>query len=431
MDKSAFVRVSPLILRNFLLVAYHFPPQSGSSGLLRSLKFCRNLLAHGWRATVLTTHPRAYERLETSQLSEIPAEVSVIRCFALDTRRHFSVAGRYPRFLALPDRWVSWCLGAIPAGYRAIRKQKIEVIFTTHPIATAILVGWALHRLTGKPWVVDFRDLMTEDDYPTDPMTHRAYRWIERRVIRHAARIIFTAPSAIDIYIGRYPELDRQRCLLIPNGYDEEDFRDLSQIAVSKPTPGTPLRILHSGLVYLSERDPRPLFRAFSRLKRERQLDASQLQIELRASGSEELYSKMISELDISDIVKLLPPLPYRASLGEAAEADALLLLQGASCSRQIPAKAYEYLRLRKPILALTNDDGDTAHLLRETGGATIVPLEDESAIVRTLPNFLRSLRQANHPLPEEAQVRRYSRSQQAADLARCLDEVARKERQR
>lgn len=418
-------------MRNFLLVAYHFPPQSGSSGLLRSLKFCRNLLSHGWCATVLTTHARAYGRLDSSQLSEIPAEISVIRSFALDTQRHLSIGGRYPHFFAMPDRWVSWCLGAIPAGYRAIRKHKIEIIFTTHPIATAILIGWALHRLTGKPWVVDFRDLMTEDDYPTDPLIHRAYRWIERRVIRHAARIIFTAPSAIDIYTERYPQLDRRRCLLIPNGYEEEDFRDLPQKAASNRETRAPLRILHSGLIYPSERDPRPFFRAISRLKREGALDASRLEIELRASGSEDLYSKMISELEIADIVSLLPAIPYRASLREAADADALLILQAASCSRQIPAKAYEYLRLRKPILALTNEDGDTARLLRETGGATIVPIDDEDAIVRALPDFLRRLCEANHPLPEEVQTRRFSRSQQAADLARCFDEVARGEQGR
>jgi glycosyltransferase involved in cell wall biosynthesis len=412
-------------VRNFLLVAYHFPPQSGSSGLLRSLKFCRNLLSHGWCATVLSTHSRTYERLDTRQCSEIPPQVSVIRSFALDASRHLSIGGRYPRFFALPDRWVSWCLGAIPSGYRAIRKHRIEIIFTTHPIATAILIGWALHRLTDKPWVVDFRDLMTEDDYPTDPLTFRVYRWIERKVIRYAARIIFTAPSAIDAYTARYPQLDRRKCLLIPNGYDEEDFRDLPQNALAEASPGTPLRLLHSGLIYPSERDPRPFFRALSHLKKEGSLDARQVLIELRASGSEDLYSRMISELKIDDIVSLLPPLPYQASLREGAAADALLLLQATSCARQIPAKAYEYLRLRKPILALTNDDGDTARLLRETGGATIVPLDDEDAIVRALPDFLQSLRDGNHALPEDAQVRRFSRHQQAADLARCFDEVA------
>lgn len=411
-------------MKNLLVVAYHFPPLSGSSGLLRSLKFCRNLLSHGWRTTILTTNPRAYERLDTSQLSQIPPEVSVIRAFALDTRRHLSIQGRYPRILALPDRWVSWCIGAIPAGLRAIRSKKIDVILSTHPIATAIFIGWVLHSLSGKPWVVDLRDPLTEDDYPPDPRTHQAYRWIERKAVRDAARIIFTAPSAIDIYRDRYPSVSPDKYLLIPNGYEEEDFRDVPLIPPSKTANNGVIRLLHSGLIYPSERDPRPFFRAISRLKRVGQLDAGRVQINLRASGNDALYANMLAELGITDIVNLLPIIPYRTSLSEAAEADALLLLQGASCSRQIPAKLYEYLRLRKPILALTNDDGDTARLLREAHGATIVPLENEDAIYAALPAFLQLLRSREHPLPDEAQILRYSREQQAADLARCLDEV-------
>lgn len=411
--------------KKLLLVAFHFPPQTGSSGLLRSLKFCRNLLAHGWRAIVLTADPGVYERLETDQLSQIPPEIEVIRAFALDTRRHFSVRGRYPGFLALPDRWVSWCLGAVPAGLRAVRREKIDVILTTHPIATAVLIGWILHRITGTPWVVDFRDLMTEDDYPTDAPTRRVYRWIERRAVRDASRIIFTAPSAIEVYLARYPDLSREKCVLIPNGYEEDDFRDLPSGVQQKVRAGSPLRLLHSGLVYPQERNPQPLLRAVSRLKREGAINAQSLQIDFRAPGNEEFYTKLVSDLDVTDVVNLLPPLPYRESLRETAAADALLLLQSAWCSRQIPAKAYEYLRLHKPILALTNHDGDTGRLLEETGGATIVPLEDEAAIYSALPAFLESARAGSHPLPKEDQAQRFSRTRQAADLARYLDELA------
>ena len=95
------------------------------------------------------------------------------RVFALDTQRHLSFRGRYPRALALPDRWVSWCLGAILSGYRTIRREKCDVILTTFPIASAVLIGWILHRLTGTPWVADFRDSMTEPDYPRDRSTWR------------------------------------------------------------------------------------------------------------------------------------------------------------------------------------------------------------------------------------------------------------------
>src|SRR5208283_4250746 len=124
-----------------LMVAYHFPPQAGSSGLLRSLKFCRYLPEFGWLPTVLTIDPRAYERTEDSQMVEVPAFVNVTRAFGLDSQRHLSLGKRYLRATALPDRWVTWLAGAIPAGLDSIKKRKIDIIFTTYPIATAVLIG--------------------------------------------------------------------------------------------------------------------------------------------------------------------------------------------------------------------------------------------------------------------------------------------------
>ena len=37
-----------------LLIAFHFPPQAGSSGIQRSLSFSRHLPANGWEPMVLT-----------------------------------------------------------------------------------------------------------------------------------------------------------------------------------------------------------------------------------------------------------------------------------------------------------------------------------------------------------------------------------------
>ena len=190
------------------MVAYHFPPQAGSSGLLRSLKFCRYLPEFGWSPTVLTIHPRAYERVNNSQLAEIPPEMEVIRAFGLDTRRHLSIRGAYPHALALPDRWVSWLVGAVPAGLYAMRKHDIDAIFTTFPIATAVLIGYVLHRLSGKPWIVDLRDSMTEDELSPGP-THSQHLSLDRTQSgQHAAKILFTAPGAIRMYRQRYPELE-------------------------------------------------------------------------------------------------------------------------------------------------------------------------------------------------------------------------------
>ncbi len=406
------------------MVAFHFPPQAGSSGLLRALKFCRYFPEFGWHPTVLTVHPRAYEHVDESQLRELPSEVPVLRVFALDTQRHLSIRGRYLRWMALPDRWVTWSLGAIPAGWRAIRREKIGVIWTTFPIATAILIGWVLHRLTGAQWVVDFRDSMTEDEYPRDPLTRRIYRWIEKRAVDRAALLVFTARSTIQMYLQRYPSLSAEKCMLIPNGYDEADFQDILRRAAPSGNIGNAVRLVHMGLLYPEERDPKPFFRALMRLKKESRISAATLRIELRASGYDEVYASLTRELGIEDIVFLLPALPYHEALSDCARADGLLLFQAANCDHQIPAKAYEYLRVGKPILALTSQTGDTAALLREIGGATLVDLADEDAIYRALPSYLESLRSGGHDLPDGQKASQYSRKAQAQEVAKCFSQL-------
>ena len=102
-------------MRKVLMIAFHYPPYQGGSGIHRSLKFSRYLRGYGWHPIVLSAHPRAYPKIGDHQLREIPLDVIVERAFALDTAKHLSFRGRYLRLLALPDQWVSWWAGAVCA----------------------------------------------------------------------------------------------------------------------------------------------------------------------------------------------------------------------------------------------------------------------------------------------------------------------------
>ena len=137
--------------RRVLMIAFHFPPLAGSSGIQRTLRFVQHLPAHGWQPLVLTAHPRAYEATSADLLGSIPPDTVVERAFALDTARHLAVAGRYPGFLARPDRWRSWALGAVPAGLAMIRRHRPDVIWSTYPIASG--------RVRPKPsWLCRFEN---------------------------------------------------------------------------------------------------------------------------------------------------------------------------------------------------------------------------------------------------------------------------------
>ena len=164
------------------------------------------------------------------------------------------------------------------------------------------------------------------------------------------------------------------------------------------------------------------MFRALAALRSAEAITPDTLRIVLRASGNESQYAARLNQLAIADIVRLEPPIPYLAALQEMLSVDGLLVLQGASCNAQIPAKLYEYLRAGRPILALTDPAGDTATTLRAAGGGVIARLDSQAEIERSLVAFLAQLREGSAPRASRHSAQRYSRRAQSGELARLLD---------
>ncbi|MHB1249285.1 MAG: glycosyltransferase, partial [Polaromonas sp.] len=203
------------------MIAYHFPPLAGSSGIQRTLRFVQHLPALGWQPLVLSAHPRAYEKTSDDLLADVPADTVVRRAFALDTARHLQLGGRYLGWMARPDRWISWKFDAIRQGLKLIDAFKPDVIWSTYPIATAHVIASKLQRKTGLPWIADFRDPMAQEDYPVDLRTRQMYRDIEADAAAQARYCVFTTPGAARLYQQRYPAA-ASRMVVLENGYDEE-----------------------------------------------------------------------------------------------------------------------------------------------------------------------------------------------------------------
>jgi predicted type IV restriction endonuclease len=102
---------------------------------------------------------------------------------------------------------------------------------------------------------------------------------------------------------------------------------------------------------------------------------------------------------------------------------DGLLLLQADNCNYQIPAKAYEYIRAQKPVLALTPRDGDTGLLLLDAGVADIAPLDDKEAIKKAMIEFLEKLEKGEVVILDQETTKKYSRQYQAVKFEALLRE--------
>lgn len=412
-------------MKNALLIAYHFPPIRVSSGIQRTLSLTRYLNEHGWQPSVLSIVPRAYETTCDDQLKDVPHHVEVKRAAGWDTARHLAISGRYLGFMALPDRWVSWLFGGVISGLVMIRKNKPKVIWSTYPIASAHLIGLALHWLTGLPWVADFRDSMTEENYPTNPRQKKIYRWIEAQAVKRASKLIFTTQGACDMYRARYPQIDKDHFTVIPNGYDEEIFQAAEKQLTNQTSEDCPITLVHSGVLYPSERDPSAFFDALAELKSEGKVSAGSLNVVLRATGHDHLFQPMLKERSIEDLVTLVSGVSYIEALKEMLTVDGLLLFQAANCNHQVPAKLYEYFRAKKPILALTDNNGNTAITMREAGLGNIVDLQDKLDIKKGLLEFVAQVRNGSAALASPETTRSYSRQSLVGRFAEVFDRIA------
>ena len=410
-------------MKRVLMVAFHFPPLAGSSGIQRTLRFVQQLPQHGWQPLVVTAHPRAYERTSTDMLGEIPDGCVVRRAQALDTARHLSLRGRYLAALARPDRWMTWKWDAIRQGLDLVRTYRPDVLWTTYPLATSHAIGLALHQRTGLPWVADFRDPMAQEGYPSDPQVWAAFKRIESETAARASACCFTTPSAARTYRDRYPSR-ADRMLVLENGYDEPTFAR-AEAALQDHSPLNPgcVTLLHSGIVYPSERDPAQLIEALSSL-RMRGIDGTRLRVRFRASTADDLLRSLAGQHGVEDMVELLPPIPYADALTEMLRADALLVMQASNCNEQIPAKVYEYLRAGRPIITLTDPEGDTWRVLREAGLSAVARLDSAADIERLLGELL--TRGFDGCLARQEARAAASRSARTVELAALLSNVCR-----
>ena len=99
------------------------------------------------------------------------------------------------------------------------------------------------------------------------------------------------------------------RLEVIENGYDEESFAGLAPSAVRQPLVPGKLTLLHSGIIYPEDRDPRAFLDALAQLQRDKKIDAHSVLIRLRAAVHEEFLNKEIQSRNLQELVELAPPI--------------------------------------------------------------------------------------------------------------------------
>lgn len=373
-------------MKHALFIAFHYPPEASSSGVLRTLKFTRYLEELGWRVSVLTLNKSAYAMVDPALEAQIPKNARVIRTPFINTKRHLAIKGRYLALLAIPDNWIGWYPWAIKAGSKLIGEDRPQIIYSTSPHATSHLIARRLAQKHRLPWVADFRDPWYEEpaEPGTPPINHWAARHLEKRVISAASHVIATTDALRDSLSARYPELPKEKFSTIANGYDDADFADLIKKRISSPS----MVMLHAGSINPDYRDPRPLWDAYREAVKDGDLQAGNILFRFIGPGEFSQSSEVktyLTQYNMQDAVEFLPRLPYAQALALQAEADLLLLLQASRDTEGlVPAKLYEYLRCLSPVLTLV-PAGASQKIIEETHGGWAIDPSNKTQLCAAL----------------------------------------------
>jgi len=244
----------------------YFPP-SRASGVYRPLAMANYFAHKGWRVTVITATAdftrEITDSMDESLLERINPAVHVERVavpaghLQKDVRRMGALRANFPKLYSartvllhrhyFPERYASWAPFVVARALRVHARHRVDVVLATGNPWSAFRAAWQFGRLTRTPYVMDYRDSWTLNqftEHETFPMDAPESRW-EARLMASAARIVFVNTPMRQWHAARYPQ-SADRMIVVENGHDP----DLVHVPTFSPLPpDRPLRFGYVGTI--------------------------------------------------------------------------------------------------------------------------------------------------------------------------------------
>lgn len=442
-----------------LLVSYLFPPIAGG-GVPRPLKMVKYLPQYGWEPVVLTVDPKYHVSLDESLLTQVPPETPVYRAkefnpyatlnrlrvggdgkrsggASSNQRNNSSVLSGLKRgvfqflkkgknYILIPDDHIFWVPFAVRMGLKAIREHKVNIIFSTSGPYSSHLAARRLAYITGLPWVADFRDPWTQN-------MHRsgiAWReWVEERmersVMRQATAITTVTHSFAKNFLAKFPEI--RRIEVIHNGYDPEDYEGIE--GTVRPDR---LTFAYTGIFY-QERHPRLFLQAVAELIAEGRIKREEILLRFAGVFDYPGYHEnqdAVAEYGLEDVVEVLGYLPHRESLTLLKSSHVLLLISDTAPGSEnyIPGKLFEYMAVKRPILAFSLPGEASSIIERFSIGQVVSPI-DKDEMKKAILIFYEAWKRGELERlfsfnADAATLSIYRRDEQARQLAHLFNEI-------
>lgn len=362
-----------------LYLAFFFPP-SRASGVFRPLAAANFLARADWDVTVYSG-PREYftdflgsvdealeDRIDPRVTVRRPAmpmpgattDIRSLGVFAAHLPTVHRKLQRMRQQRGFPEPYRTWIPHVLRAAVADHARSRFDLVVATGNPFASFAAAWAFHRLTGVPYVLDYRDAWTfhqfldEDRYPPG---HAAWAW-ERRVLARAAEVEFVNRAMLELHADRHPEV-AARMTVVPNGFEPDVVTEAS----APPVPDAPLRFAYLGTV-TETMAAEELMQAWEEARRDPRMTDATLTIHGHLGFRPWSVAPLLARIaDGAHGVRYAGPVP-KSEVGKVyADADALLLwLPG---GRYVTSgKVFEYMATGLPIVSVHPGENAASEVL-------------------------------------------------------------------
>ena len=423
--------------KKLLIITYYWPP-AGGPGVQRWLKFVNYLPEFNIQPIVYIPENPTYPIIDKGLESEVSEKAIILKNKITEPYGFASFFGknktkkissgiipnqRKQSFLEkillwvrgnlfIPDARFLWVKPSVKYLKKYIEENNIDTIVTSGPPHSLHLIGLQLKKDLNITWFADFRDPWTTIGYHKDlklsSYAAKKHKALEAAVLNSADTIIVTSKTTKT----EFQALTSKPIEVITNGYDVEK--------IDKQSLDDKFTLAHIGS-FLSERNPRILWKALNELIKENQDFKNDFQLKLIGAVSQEVLDT-ITEFKLADYVLNLGYLSHQEAMEHQRKSQVLLLIEINSEETKsiIPGKIFEYMAAERPIIALGPEESDFAEIITATNTGVFFSYYEKEKLKALLLNYY-ELFQNNNLKVHAVGLQRYSRKSLTEQLAKLI----------
>lgn len=263
-----------------------------------------------------------------------------------------------------PDKGVFWYYDV--KSYLNKNKHIIEdahIVLSSCPIITNHNVARYIKKVNPKvKWVADFRDFYYIEALENkESLSSVFHKKLEAKFMKEASNLIFVTETMLKAYQKHYIKYaDKMQCIY--NGFDEDDM----QYIYSKPLENK-LSFFYAGSFYSGLRSPLPLLEILDKAFESGILLKEEVVVRIAGNVDDEMKAT-IEKYESSHCIDYLGFISRTEALNHMLNSTFLWLIVGniKSHYQTVPAKLFEYIAVRRPIVNFAPLISEASKIIQE-----------------------------------------------------------------